>query len=252
MLLKSLMAGLFLIVGVSAQATLLVPAYNENYCPNISGTVTVVRESPNDAHLFETHRLLKVVEKWNKAFIDAGDAVLIGNSLPLCVGLMDDGGNPNAGAVGRQFLLMGVSLISMLENENGVGTEAKIAKEKFVLAHEFAHILQNLHDLKFNYILPMLSTKIKEQHADCMAAYMLDVGYEIPLNLSSDLELFIENLADAHIVGDHGTAEQRISAYRNGRALGGYQRVIMGTSLSDITSTQLVQECGVHYRPTNW
>lgn len=251
MVLKSLFVGLMLFSAFPSWAMSLVPAYNENYCPNIDAIAPVIRTSPNGEHLFETHRLMIMLGKWNDALIAAEDTVLAEKTSPLCVGLMDDGGSPNAGALGSQFILMGVTLLNKLETENGVGTPAKEVKEKFVLAHEYAHVLQNLHRLKFDYTLPMLSTKIKEQHADCMAAYMMGLSNDIPEELSNDLEFFIQELADAHIVGDHGTAEQRIAAYNNGRGIARVQKALLGKTLSTTTSTQLVRECAVYYTPTN-
>lgn len=234
-----------------SNATFLVPAYNENYCPNIDETVVVVRNSADDRHLFESHRLMGVVGEWNQAFKSAGDQVVLNNWTPLCVGLMDDGGVPNAVAVGKYFLLMGQSLIKMLEDENGEGSPAKVLKEKFVLAHEYAHFIQNLHELEFDYTLPLLSTKIKEQHADCMASFMMSLHGEIPDELSGELEGFIQQLADDHIVGDHGTKDQRIAAYRTGLGLGSIQRIIYGRTLGQWTSAQLVRGCASDYRPTN-
>lgn len=243
--------GLLVVFPLFSHSTLLVPAYNENYCPNIDETVVVIRDSAGDRHLFESHRLLGIVSDWNQSFMVAGDLVVANNRTPLCVGLMNDGVNPNAAAVGKYFLLMGQSLIKMLEDENGVGTPEKVLKEKFVLAHEYAHVLQNLHELQFDYILPLLSTKIKEQHADCMASYMMSLNGEIPDDLSTELEGFIQQLADAHIVGDHGTKEQRTAAYRSGLALGSIQRIIHGRDLNQLTSFQLVQGCASQYKPTN-
>ncbi len=236
---------------MASQATMLVPAYNENYCPNIDTQVAVIRYSTQVDYLFESLRLLGIVNQWNKAFKEAGDLVLSSNTTPLCVGLMDDKGQPNAAAVGKYFLLMGTSLITMLEEQNGKNTIEKSVKEKFVLAHEYAHVIQNLHGLEFDYILPMLSTKFKEQHADCMASFMLSLNSEIPDDQSLGLEAFIEQLADAHIVGDHGTKEQRIAAYRTGLGLGSIQKIIYGRNLSQFTTSQLILGCGEQYRPTN-
>lgn len=248
---RSLLAVVLLLSSFSSSAMILVPAYNENYCPNIDHIAPIIRFSPNDVHLFESLRLIGIVSHWNKSFLAAGDEVVANNVLPLCVGLMDDGGQPNAAAVNQQFLLMGTSLIAMLEEQDGAGSATKEVKEKFVLAHEYAHILQNLHGLKFDYVLPMLSTKIKEQHADCMATAMMTMNDEIPEKLSIDLKLFIKQLADAHIVGDHGTAEQRLTAFENGRGIGRVLKSLLGYTLDTTSSAQLVKECGIYYKPTN-
>lgn len=249
---KKFVAVLVFFVSVHVEAMTLIPAYNTNYCPDIDHIVPIVRSSQSGAHLWETHRLMNIVSIWNQAFRSNNDTIVMNSSNgPLCVGLMDDGGQPNAVAVGKNYLLMGTSLISMLESEYGKNSVAKDVKEQFVLAHEYAHILQNLHKLKFDYVLPMLSIKIKEQHADCMAAFLMEIANSIPIGQEEDLGSFVQELADAHIVGDHGTAEQRLEAYKNGIGSARVQRVLLKQSLSTQTSTGIVRECAVFYRPTN-
>lgn len=248
---KLFIFGLLLSFSIPSWSTMLVPAYNENYCPNIDHIAPIVRSSVGDTHLFESLRLIGIVNHWNQSFVRAGDTVVANNLTPLCVGLMDDGGQPNAAAVGQQFLLMGTSLIAMLEEADGAGSAAQQLKEKFVLAHEYAHILQNLHGLKFDYVLPLLSTKIKEQHADCMASLMMGMNNEIPEDLIVDLTLFIQQLADSHIVGDHGTVEQRLSAFNHGQGIARVQKILLKNTLSTLSSSHLVRECGAYYKPTN-
>lgn len=250
MILRSLLAGAIFFWSFFSSAMVLVPAYNENYCPNIDDIIPIIRSSTNGVHLFESYRLMDIVNRWNASFLAAGDSVVANNSQALCVGLMNDGGSPNAVAIDHQFLLMGTSLLGLLEAQDGAASPVKQVKEKFVLAHEYAHILQNLHGLKFDYVLPMLSTKIKEQHADCMAAAMMTMNDEISDQHSIFLKLFIRNLADKHIVGDHGTAEQRLGAFDKGRGIGIVLKSLLNRRPETTSSAMLIKECGVYYAPT--
>lgn len=244
---------LLIVVLVSSSfssATMIIPAYNEIYCPRIDDIAQIVRESDWGGHVFETYRVMSIVEEWNKSFMWATDTMIISNKTPLCVGLMDDKGAPNAGAVGTQYILMGVSLIEMLETNYGKYSLQKSVNEKFVLAHEYSHFLQNLYYLEFDYVLPMLSTKIKEQHADCMAAYILQLNQSLPVESTTALESFIIELADSHIVGDHGTSEQRIMAYKTGSGLAHLAKS-SGATLTSTTTETIIKECGRFYVPTS-
>lgn len=238
-----------LMISAVASATLVVPAHNENYCRNLDHIIPVVRTSAGGSHILKTGEILSYAQNWTENFKRAQDSVILNNRQPLCVGLLQDMGAPNAVAYGRGYILMGVSLLGQMARLSGGDRTLLRSTEKFVLAHEYAHFIQNLHGLKFNYILPMLSTKIKEQHADCMAAFLLRMSGEIPDSRIPSIEAFIKTLADAHVVGDHGTSEQRLTAFRSGSALARLH-MASGGRADNTTSSQLIQACGHYYRPT--
>lgn len=239
------------VVSFQGQASYLVPAYNNNYCPVIDSSIAVVITTSDDgSHFFQTQNLINSVSQWDSAFKGAGDLRLNLNKAPLCIGLMYDWGAPNAGALGTSFILMGQNLLHNISVESLGNIELENITKKFVLAHEYAHYLQNLYQLKFEYILPMLSVKIKEQHADCMAAYMLRLNNQLNDTLSNELEGFIASLADAHIVGDHGTAEQRVLAYKSGSALSRLN-ALSGKTVSTTTASDVIKACGNYYAPTS-
>ncbi len=122
--------------------------------------------------------------------------------------------------------------------------------EKFVLDPEYAHFLQNLYELRFDYILQMLSTKMKEQHADCIAAYSLRSHQEMEDSFSRELEGFIVSLADSHAVGDHGTGVERIAAYKSVSALARLNQAIFGKE-GVPTAAEMIQQCGYYDSPNS-
>lgn len=239
-----------LLVSLQSVSSIIVPAYNSNYCPNIDFLVEVIDNSNDGSHVLETYRLMNYVQAWESSFKSSGDFLLRVHNEPLCIGLLNDAGAPNAIAIGTMFILIGQDLLHNIYLKSIANNNLKIITEKFVLAHEYAHFIQNIYGLKFEYLLPLLSTKIKEQHADCMASYILKINNEMQESLSDDLKIFIGELADAHIVGDHGTAAQRLSAYTAGASLGSV-RLSNGHTRVSTTSKDIIKQCGMFYVPTN-
>lgn len=229
---------------------MVVPAYNEFYCQNLDHIIPVVRHSPDSSHFFQTGKYVSQIEKWTETFRAAHDIILDRNPQPLCVGQLHDTDSPNAIAFGKNFILLGDHLTKEMKNLSGADPLLFATTQKFVLAHEYAHFLQNLHQLEFNYVLPMLSTKIKEQHADCLAALLLQWTGDLPAEKIPQVKGFISMLADAHIVGDHGTKEQRISAFNTGYNLA----LLLNASArkpGTLTSIEVIRECAHQFKPTS-
>ncbi len=131
----------------------------------------------------------------------------------LCLGLYDDSKGPNAIAIGRSHIFFGVRLIKNLTLSNPSTAKDSIST---ILAHEFAHTLQNIRKENYNYVLPLLSTKIKELQADCITGALANDFSQVTLKQFYDsLELF-NKIGAQHYIGSHGMSAQRQAAFALG------------------------------------
>ncbi|MDD5057593.1 MAG: hypothetical protein PHQ60_06950 [Sideroxydans sp.] len=152
---------------------------------------------------------------WKSKFEAANDIILKQEPSVLCIGLVYDAINkPNASAFQKTHIVFGVNFLTTLLHRPGIDSNAAL---KVTMAHEFSHFLQNRHGLVFEYKLPMLSVKMKELHADCMAGYLLSIGQNLNDQEFQKAQHYLSFIADAHIVGDHGIASQRREAFLYGR-----------------------------------
>lgn len=151
---------------------------------------------------------------WRDKFQAANDIILLQEPTFLCTGLYFDGNAPNAQAYDKTHIVFGANFLTSFLHRPGINSEVAL---KFTMAHEFSHFLQNRHNLVFEYKLPMLSTKVKELHADCMAGYLLTLGQELNDYEFNQAMNYLGVIADPHIILDHGIAPQRRSAFLYGR-----------------------------------
>lgn len=248
---------LFLIIfsSIFSQARVSIyPAYNLQFCPKISD-LTVLGpglykfETPYSTfHLSgeeATKTLIETLTPWSRSFESSGDLVFKFRDLNLCVGIYDDRKAPNAFAWKTQFVMMGLSFAARLEDIPGV--QGKTSTQ-LIMAHEFAHFIQNQYALEFNYILPMLSTKIQESHADCTAGMLLTYFEKYSISEMMGASETVLTLADPHIVGDHGTKDQRKEALWYGISEGLKLRL---KNQKKVTAWDMANTCGQKYRFTN-
>lgn len=137
--------------------------------------------------------------------------------------IVDDAGQPNAFASPQSrnaFYFDGsVFLGYALLNEELISRENGVYAIKGIMAHEFAHILQN--KLKCE-----LTGSFRELHADFLAGYYL--GITDQFSDSDQTTVFAQSLfekGDGALweEGHHGTPEMRVQAM-----MGGYNAVISG------------------------
>ncbi|HPI40127.1 MAG TPA: hypothetical protein PLJ21_04940 [Pseudobdellovibrionaceae bacterium] len=239
---------------ISQARVSIYPAYNLQSCPKIAdltvlGPVQYKLETPYSTfHLSgedSTKTLIETLTPWSNFFEQSGDLIFKFRDINLCVGLYDDRKAPNAFAWKTQYVMMGISMAAQLEDIPRVQGKTSI---QFVMAHEFAHFIQNQYDLKFNYILPMLSTKIQESHADCLAGMLLTYFEKYSITEMLGASETVLTLADPHIVGDHGTKDQRKEALWNGISEG-LKLKLKNQKL--VTAWDMANTCGQKYKFTN-
>lgn len=191
--------------------------------------------------------LTNSLERWMIEMDIAKDPVISTNQRPLCFGFYNDVRGANASAYKDVAVVFGVRLLATLP----AMSEATYAEAiKFILAHEFAHNLQWRHNLKFDYILPMLSTKKKELHADCIAGYLIRAHKEVNLDSASKVRTLIAAIGDPHAVGDHGMAEDRIEAFQRGIESASFD-ILHQVKLHQVTSERMINYCKKFYPTTN-
>lgn len=210
-----------------------------------SGRVTEISRVSTEKFLFD--RLVG----WVDGLIGANDPLFAGETRPLCVGLYDDARGANAVAIGDGQIAFGAVLTARILNQFGESAPAAIT---YVTAHELAHILQQRLGLRFDYGLPgrrleLLSSKVKELHADCLAGYLLETHRQIPFTQQSQLEAFVRTLGDAHAIGDHGLPADRTAALREGARLAHLDRLV---GMSAVTAASAAAKCGLKYRPQSF
>ncbi len=197
--------------------------------------------------------LFEKAASWVNTFIASNDFLFApaagAATTTLCLGMFDDVQGANALAIGDSQILFGRRLTAQIIS----GSDIAGLSLTYILAHELAHILQVRHNLPFEYggagiILPMLSTKIKELHADCVAGYILEAHREIPEAYSSAIEDFVKTLGDSHAVGDHGLPHDRSEALREGIRIAQIDRDF-GVTLNQITSSRAIGACTLKYSP---
>lgn len=248
---------LLFVLSVSLQAHAEVVSYEDPRCPTAISTHFKVLPEQMVAMTIDGEELTLDGKKagnhirsklraWDSSFIAAGDPLMRFSLVPICAGMYDDSDGPNAMAAGENFIVFGAHLTVHLQKTMKLPGQLAITG---VLAHEFGHTIQNRHGLKFNYTLPMLSTKIKELHADCLAASILRIHNEFSVSDYQVGERLMHVLGDQHAVGDHGVSEERRLAFRRGINVG-TMLLARGERVLTIESGDLVRECGQYYRPT--
>ncbi len=225
---------------------LMVRAADDHYCKlSLPESLKIVSRSsfPN-----ETQFISNKIYNWVQAFKNANDPLIKQHNHVLCVGFYNDSISPNAIAYSNQAILFGPRLLSILPNLSSANYWDSL---NFILAHEFSHYLQNLNQLKFEYQLPLLSTKIKELHADCMAGYILQSHSEMDF-YSNDNKIadLIAKLGDSHSIGDHGTAQDRIRAVAYGIGAAELEAK-MGFYADTTKVNKIIHTCALLSRPTN-
>lgn len=199
-------------------------------------------------HQLEAGFIYNRLNKWIHHLKIAGDPVINKNNSVLCYGFYQDAKGPNAIAYSNAAILFDKRLLSAIPQLSQASYWDSI---NFILAHEFAHFLQNTNQLQFDYTLPMLSTKIKELHADCVAGYLLQIHNEMNFNDSNNkIESLIKSLGAPHAIGTHGMAEDRLlaTAYGIGSAV---LEQNVGFYANTITSDKILRTCALRWAPTN-
>lgn len=170
-----------------------------------------------------TLRVQQVVARAHATLGQLGDLVLtaspaLGGGSRVCVGVYDDGGKPNAVAIGTQTVLFGASLLPVLQQRKAVNTLFDL-----VMLHELSHVLQNVHKEDYRIgmgaqTLELATTKRKELVADCVAGtlYSLQVPPLLSMEQNEAIRDIWDLLGDKHAIGDHGRACQRRMAWGHG------------------------------------
>lgn len=239
-----------LLVSASAFAKISILAADGPYCSlvlpqelNILKTPTVnvglVTLDLNALKALLTYSL----EKWMIELDISQDPVISTGGKPLCFGFYDDVKGANAVAYGDAAILFGKRLLEALPSMSAADYSDAV---KMILAHEFAHSLQYRHNLKFDYILPLLSTKIKELQADCIAGYILRAHNEVDFVVQTKLKTLITAIGDSHSVGDHGMAEDRILAFQRGIAFASHD-ILLSKKVFQIQSKGIINHCNAFY-----
>ena len=164
--------------------------------------------------------------------------MIILNSESLCYGAFQEarGMNAYSGFInGHHFIIFGRNLMTKIVNDKHFGPEFD-----YILAHEFAHFLQNKLGLLFQHPLPLYSTKLKELHADCMAGYMMYMTKMINLDNQSQLSELFQIIGDRHAIGDHGEKKVRENAFEFG-----INKALSYSLIQNYyhTSAQMAQSC---------
>lgn len=205
-------------------------------------------QRPNNAYLENEYEfLLGKLNKWLVELDIAADPIVRNSDAPLCFGYYQEPHGPNAIAVGNIGILFGLNLMSEIHQMAGAKYRDSLV---FVLAHEFAHYVQNRHRLRFNYKLPMYATKQKELHADCMAGYLVRAHQEVLFHSQDDLKKFVASLGDAHAVGDHGLAEERVQALKLGISSAS-KDILSGKKVFQVRTADIIQHCSRQYIPVD-
>lgn len=168
-------------------------------------------------------KAIRVVEDAHRALREASDIRMIdltnpGGANRVCVGIYDDGGRPNALAIGRETILFGKSLFERLRGSDQADAQLTIA-----LTHELAHLLQNRHGRDYRVgqdgrVLEFASTRRKELVADCLAGTLYSMS-RLALVPLAELKLqdeFFRYLGDKHRFGSHGQHCHRKRAFAFG------------------------------------
>ncbi len=207
-------------------------------------------EIVNDVtHRFEYQKnlLVNALDKWLIEFDIAQDPIVRDSKNTICFGFYNDVYGPNAVAYGKYGIFFGVNLLSDLPAISQAKQDDTL---KFILAHEFGHFVQNIYGLKFNYVLPMLSTKLKELNADCIAGYLLTLHREVLPDSEKKLTEFVAALGDPHAVGDHGMATERTLAVARGQKLANEHTQLFQLRVHQIKTQRIINACSQYYAPT--
>jgi hypothetical protein len=141
------------------------------------------------------------------------------------VGMYDDYGQPNALTYAESFVkgargtvALGQDLLKrqlLAHSDDGISVLG-------ILAHEFAHVLQNDHNLGVRLRLPDNSVKLIELHADFLAGlYLAHLADGPNVRLYETGQTF-SGLGDTEFGNPdhHGTAKERVAAVEFGFRIG--------------------------------
>lgn len=230
-----------------ADGKIQIKPANELWCIlQLQTQFDVVRNLNPNVQLHQ-NVLGNTLDKWLIEFDIGNDPIAADNTQSICLGFYNESSGPNAVAYGQIGILFGTSLLSELA-QTAAPTDYW-NNLKYILAHEFAHYLQNRYELKFNYILPMLSVKMKELHADCIAGYLVRLHKEAIGESQQNLAHFVASLGDSHAVGDHGLAQDRVKAFQFGLRASAID-ILKGKKTHEIGSAAIIQHCNSAFSPT--
>lgn len=251
-----------LMVGVSAFAHPVVSTSASLYCrltadsryPLLAGESLGIRIAGQEFSLSRTRTeefLFSRLTGWVDTLRINGDPVFAETRKPLCVGMYDDSRGANAVAIGEGQIAYGAVLAAQAQRDFGAEADYAVT---YIAAHEFAHILQHRLGLRFDYGTPgarldLLSSKVKELHADCMAGYLLEMHHQVPFDRQDLVDRYVRALGDAHAVGDHGLPADRVAATKEGARMAHLDRVV---GIRDLQAVGLSARCGLKYRPQSF
>lgn len=233
---------------LSASDRIYVKPVEGAYCSLLKPANLEVVSDTAQKFSYQQNLLVNTLDKWLVEFDIAKDQAIQDSRNVICFGLYNDASGPNAAAYGTYGIFFGVNLLNDLPEISQAKQDDTL---KFILAHEFGHFLQNIYRLKFNYALPMLSTKLKELNADCIAGYLLTLHKEVLPQSSQKLNEFVGALGDPHAVGDHGMAKERTQAVAHGQKLANDHTRLFKLKVHQITSGRIINACSQHYPPTH-
>jgi hypothetical protein len=232
---------------VFANGRIQIKPANELWCSlALQNQVVLVKDLSPTLQIHQTI-LTNALDKWLIEFDIGNDPVVGDATQSLCLGFYNEESGPNAIAYGQTGILFGTALLAHLSETNS--PENYWNNLKYILAHEFAHYLQNRFQLKFNYTLPMLSVKVKELHADCIAGYLVRMHKEALGDSQVAMAGFVASLGDSHAVGDHGLADDRMKAF-DGGLRSSARDIILGKKPHQVSTSDIISHCSQFYAPT--
>ena len=209
----------------------------------------------------EETKLNKFLNNWANFFLNNGESQF--KLKMLCYGFYDDTNStgPNAFAYGDEAILVGTGMMASVRdhvneyiNQNAQAWSASqqqsliqfsaYAAQEFVLFHEFAHFLQNLH--QYSFTGP--TQKNQELNADCVGGMMQSMSriannqFSVVDTVSAMMYAYALGDGDVNNFGHHGFPDERQAAYAFG-----LQSAInlknKGVDLSKLKSVQIIEIC---------
>jgi len=214
----------------------------------------------------EEANLATFLSGWLDFFVNNGERKL--QFKTLCYGFYDDENStgPNALAYGTEAMLIGTQMMKQIKVDidafvterfkywnpnqqvNVKGLKSNAAQD-FVIFHEFAHFLQNVH----GYAFSGPTAKMKELNADCVGASLFTLG-RIANNLWSSDDM-LAGMMYAYALGDgnvtsskhHGFPDDRLNAFSVGMANVINMRNVK-VDLTKLKSQEIIEACRIQYR----
>lgn len=223
------------------------PAIASKYQVFVQGSVKLsdnYGESTFDIDAFMNTFMMPFLKQMEGSLVAAKDLSVIMNLEPLCAGAYHDSQGANAMAIGAHNIFFGLNLIHDLQADWKVDAEIGM---KVILAHEYAHIIQNRLAVPFNFPLKLWATKAKELQADCIAGTLMTF-HSSKSGILTESDKLMKMLGDLHMVGDHGVYEERRKAIFFGmqKAL---EFMMKKKTANMITSRDMLNACSEKYPP---